>query len=277
VVFCIWASILIKIFFDLYKKNNIFRRIGNIFIINFFKKDVKKQMDKNENPICTDCSNHESPKNHHHSSLSGELACHLPYAVFATAACLIILSFLGFIGAGKDIDKLNCFYDQLFHNFHFLHIVFASIGTLITFFRFSKNVFKGMIVGFISASFFCILSDIVLPYIGGTLLGVQMHLHVCFYYELQNVLPFLFIGLFTGLIMRNHQPAAKGHFSLWSHSAHIFISALASSFYLVSHGFYDWMSQIGFVFLVLIIAVVLPCTLSDIIVPMIFARTDKEK
>ena len=81
-----------------------------------------------------------------------------------------------------------------------MHIVFAAIGTLITYFRYSKDLFKGLIVGLFSASFFCILSDIVMPYIGGELLGVHMNLHVCFYYELRNVLPFLFIGLFTGLL-----------------------------------------------------------------------------
>lgn len=224
--------------------------------------------------LCSD-TGQESPS-HHHGSLSEELACHLPYAVFSIAATLSILSFLGFIGVGKDQAKLICLWDQLFHNFHFMHIVFASIGTLTTYFRFSKNIFKGVIVGFFSAAIFCILSDIAMPYIGGTILGANMHWHVCFYYELKNVLPFLFIGLVTGIVMRNHKPETKGHFSLWSHFAHIFISALASSFYLVSHGFYDWAPRIGFVFMTLIIAVVIPCTLSDIVVPMLFARSDKK-
>jgi len=230
-----------------------------------------------------DHSNHELKNethghgNNHTHTLYGELACHLPYAVFSVAMSLVLLSLLDFMAVGKNQAELRCLWDQLFHNFHFVHIVFASIGTLITFFRFSNNILKGLIVGFFSASVFCILSDIVLPYIGGQLLGVHMNLHVCFYYELRNVLPFLFVGLVTGVIMRSHKTSDRSYFSLWSHFAHIFISSLASSFYLVSHGFNDWATQIGFVFLVLVLCVVVPCTFSDIIVPMMFARSDKNE
>lgn len=218
------------------------------------------------------CNDNSNIMDHKHS-IYDELACHLPYAVFSVALSLIFLSLLGFIGVGKSPESLRCFWDQLFHNFHFVHIVFASIGALITFFRYSNNILKGIIVGFFTASVFCILSDIVLPYLGGKMLGVHMHLHVCFLYELKNVLPFLFVGLFTGTVMRTHQLEVRGYLSLWSHFAHIFISALASSFYLVSHGFTNWASSIGYVFLVLLISVVIPCTLSDIVIPMTLARS----
>jgi len=215
-------------------------------------------------------------ENHSHKhTMYGELACHLPYAVFSVAFSLIVLSLLTFIGIDKDASKLRCMWDQLFHNFHFVHIVFASIGTLITFFRFSNNVLKGLIVGFFSATTFCIVSDIVIPYIGGVLLGVPMKLHVCFYSELRNILPFLLVGLFTGLVMRSHNAQTKGYFSIWSHFSHIFVSSLASSFYMVSHGFHNWESQIGYVFFVLILAVVVPCTLSDVVVPLSFASSNK--
>jgi len=221
-------------------------------------------------------NHHESGHNHHNHTLYDDLKIHLPYAVFSVALSLIILSLLDFISVGKDPDEIKCLWDQLFHNFHFVHIVFAAIGTLITFFRYSKNLLKGLIVGFFSASFFCILSDIVMPYIGGELLGVHMNLHVCFYYELRNVLPFLFVGLLTGAAMKDHESDVKGYVSIWSHFTHIFISSLASSFYLVSHGFHNWASQIGFVFLVLILSVVIPCTLSDIVVPSMFAKSEKK-
>ncbi|MDR3646187.1 MAG: hypothetical protein P4L22_01450 [Candidatus Babeliales bacterium] len=219
-------------------------------------------------------SHTEHERNH---TMYQELACHLPYAVFSVAFSLIVLSLLTFIGVGKNPSELRCIWDQLFHNFHFVHIVFASIGTLITFFRFSNNVLKGVIVGFFSASTFCILSDIVIPYIGGVILGVPMTLHVCFTSELKNVLPFLLVGLFTGVVMRSHSAQDKSYFSLWSHFTHIFVSSLASSFYMVSHGFHNWESQIGYVFLVLILSVVIPCTLSDVVVPLFFARSDKGK
>ena len=74
-----------------------------------------------------------------------------------------------------------------------------------------------------------------------------------------------------------HLESQVDDFSLWSHSVHIFISSLASSFYFVANGFYDWADSIGAVFVVLIIAVLIPCTLSDVVVPAYFARFGNKK
>jgi hypothetical protein len=35
----------------------------------------------------------------------------------------------------------------LFHSFHFIHILFAATGTIVTFRRFSKNYLRALIVG----------------------------------------------------------------------------------------------------------------------------------
>jgi hypothetical protein len=223
---------------------------------------------------------HDHNHNHdeHSHTLTGELICHLPYAIFSVAFGLAILSFLHYfsslLGAGQDVVCQGA--DELFHSFHFMHIVFASTGTLITFFRFSRNILKGFIVGSLSAAFFCTLSDSILPYLGGRLLGVDMHLHICFFTELSNVLPFLVVGLFNGFIMSRHHSSRQVLFSIFSHFVHILISSFAAMFYLVSHGCIDWYVFIGMVFLFLVVAVVVPCTLSDVVVPMAFARADKK-
>jgi hypothetical protein len=159
-----------------------------------------------------------------------------------------------------------------------MHIVFAATGTLITFFRFSKSVWKGIIIGGLTASFFCLLSDSILPYLGGLALGVPMHFHICFVSELDKVLPFLFVGLLNGYVMSRHHSSKQSFYSTFSHFIHILISSFASMFYLVAHGFNEWAHDIGFVFLFLIVAVVVPCTFSDVVVPMWFAkRADKKK
>jgi hypothetical protein len=102
-----------------------------------------------------------------------------------------------------------------------------------------------------------------------------MSFHICFVSELHNVLPFLGVGILCGFAARwgyeSHRPAH----AMTSHAAHIFVSSMASIFYLVSHGFTDWYTQIGLVFLFLVFAVVVPCTLSDVVVPMTIARMGK--
>lgn len=222
--------------------------------------------------------------NHHEHSLKEELLHHLPYAIFSLALGMVILSLLDYSSAAHSIGhiaghghKHQCSgYHMLFHSFHFLHILFAATGTIITFSRFSKSIGKALLVGTLSPAFFCMLSDVLMPYAAGRLLGVDMELHVCFYRELHNVLPFLAVGVLNGMALRSHHSRMLGVFSLGSHFVHILISSLASLFYMVSHGFDNWYPQMGIVFLVLLVAIVLPCTFSDVIVPMYFAGVKKK-
>lgn len=202
-----------------------------------------------------------------------ELACHMPYAVYAVSLCLGFLSFLTLLYfRGCDPIEINKVCNALFHNFHFMHIVFAGTGAIITFAKYSKNWVKGIVVGSVCAMFFCVLSDILMPYIGGRLLGANMDLHICFFHEIKNILPFLIVGIANGVILANHHVSKQNTYSLVSHFVHIFVSSLASVFYLVGHGFLAWHKQIGMVFVLLLLAVVIPCTLSDIVVPLFFAK-----
>ncbi len=219
---------------------------------------------------------HSSHDHGHDASFIGELMHHLPYAIFSVALAMIILTLIDYSSVSHSVGhaarKASCTgYHMLFHSFHFLHILFAATGTVITFSRFSNNLLKTVIVGTLSPAFFCMLSDVVLPYAAGRLLGVDMELHICFHRELQNVLPFLGIGFINGLILSRHHSSMISIFSLGSHVSHILISSLASLFYMVSHGFDNWYPQMGMVFLFLVIAIVIPCTLSDVLVPMYWA------
>jgi len=223
---------------------------------------------------------HSHGHDHNHDllehSVIDELVCHLPYAIYSVAFSLIALSIYSVFSMNLEpaIVKKGC--KALFHSFHFMHIVFAATGTVITFCRFSKNYLRALIVGLVSPTFFCILSDAVLPYIGGRLLGVDMHFHACFFTEPQRVIPFLIVGVINGFVMSRHHSSKQGGYSLSSHATHIFISSLASTFYLMSHGFTNWYSSIGNVFVLMIIAVVVPCTLADVVVPMTMARLGKK-
>ena len=214
----------------------------------------------------------------HDNSLRSELLHHLPYAIFSVAFALIILSFITLFFANFSDPKVaRTGASMLFHSFHFMHIVFAATGTLITFRRFCPNIFPALLIGIWSPALFCTLSDSILPYLGGRALGVAMSFHLCFFTELANVLPFLFIGILNGFVLSRHSQDHQKVYSIFSHFIHIFVSSLASTFYLVAHGFMDWYKDIGFVFLFIIIAVVIPCTLSDVVVPIAYARFAKRK
>lgn len=216
---------------------------------------------------------------HGHHSLSKELLHHLPYAIFSLAIGFVVLSILYFIGLSSPQGAgLSRGYHILFHSFHYLHIVFATTGTFITFIRFSNRVFAGIILSLISPAIFCTLSDVALPALAGKVLGVSMHVHVCFFSlpDLMNVIPFMIVGVLNGLVLRRHSESSLSFFSVSSHFVHILISSLAALFYMVSYGFTAWPSMMGLLLFFLAIAVVIPCTISDVVVPMYFARGIKK-
>lgn len=203
-----------------------------------------------------------------HSSIKEEIMCHLPYAVFSVALAMIVLSLM-------PSSTTGLYEHRLFHSFHFLHILFAATGTIIMFRKYSKNRLHGLLVGIFVPAVFCTLSDTILPYIGGAILQLPMHFHWCLIAHLDTVLPFLIVGIINGWVMSSHEASRQVFYSLGFHFSHIFISSMASIMYLVGYGFSDWSSQMGFVFLYIIFVVLVPCTLADIVVPILFARLKK--
>ncbi len=212
---------------------------------------------------------HDTHKSH---SFLEELLHHFPYAIFAAALSIIALTLLDTQDASHDR------FNRLFHSFHFLHVLFASTGTVITYTMFAKktNLLKTIAIGTISPIIFCIISDMIIPYISGIAMGVDMELHICFHEEMRNIWPFLLMGLINGMILKEHHSAALRVFSLGSHFTHILISSLASLFYMVSRGLSDWYPKMGYMFLFLVVAIVIPCTFSDVIIPMYFASKENK-
>lgn len=219
---------------------------------------------------------HEHNAGHNCGDIKTELMEHFPYAVFSIALSFVGAALLDYFSFGARPDVVRHGAHVLFHAFHFLHIIFAATGAMLTYFRFSHNVVKGIVLGTLSTVFFCVLSDVFLPYFAGQFLGVSMDLHICFVSELSNVLPFLIVGLFNGwlLAQRKH---LHSFYSLWSHFTHIFVSSFASLLYMISYGFNGWSSSMGIIFIVLLAAVVIPCTLSDVVVPIFFSKGDAGK
>ena len=221
------------------------------------------------------CSHKSLPKKallEKHDTIWQEVLCHLPIAIFSVAFSMIVLSFLAYYDAGNNIKGAH----RLFHNFHFLHLLFSATGTVLTFRRYSKNFLKGLFIGALAPIVFCTLSDAVLPYFGGAVLGINMKLHWCFVQHIKTVSVFLSVGMLNGFVMSSHSSSKQLFYSQGFHFLHIFISSMASILYLVSFGFANWYKNMGGVFIFLILAVLLPCTLSDIVVPAFFAKRRKD-
>ncbi len=201
-----------------------------------------------------------------------ELGAHLPYSIFGVVIGIIILGVLTFftiiLNSGHLLPKAS---QELFHVFHPVHILLSAIATTAMFWKHEKHFLKTFLIGFIGSIFICGLSDILLPYLGGRIIQKDMYLHLCVFEHPNIIIPFVLIGVSVGFLV----PAVIEKSTEFSHSMHVLVSSMASILYLISFGITEWIHMIGGIFLITIVAVMLPCCVSDIVFPLTF--TDNKK
>jgi len=203
-----------------------------------------------------------------------ELGEHLPYSIFGVIIGLIILGILTFfVIILRSAYLLPMAAKELFHIFHPIHILLSSMVTTAMFWKHEKDFIKALIIGFLGSILICGLSDILLPYLGGSFLGSKMQLHFCILEHPYIIIPFAVIGVLFGFLI----PSAIEKSTEFSHSMHVLVSSMASILYLISFGVTQWIHMIGGIFLVTVIAVMLPCCLSDIVFPLVFIERKKHE
>lgn len=201
-----------------------------------------------------------------------ELTHHLPFTLVGS---LIAMAAVWWFSAqhlnNGGTDRLFQEAKAAFHLFHPLHVCLSAIATTALFWRHDHHFWRAILVGSLGTTIPCGLSDYVFPYIGGRLLGQPMELHMCVVDHPQIFFPFLILGVIGGLWAEEHLTGSH----LFSHGAHILVSSAASLLYLISFGFTGWMMDVRLVFpvfFVIVLAVWIPCCISDIVVPA--ATTD---
>jgi hypothetical protein len=204
-----------------------------------------------------------------------EVLCHLPFTVLSIILSIVILSFMYFNEMLSSAQENVVYaYHVLFHVFHYIHILFAVIGTYLMFTRFSGRKIWAIVISLLVPAVFCTFSDAILPAVAGTLLGVEMDMHICFFYpdDLFNMIIFLLVGLLCAYALKKKQSTQASLLSFGMHFCHIFASSLAALFYMVSYGFDGWVDSLGMLFVYLIFCVMIPCVMSDLVVPLYLAR-----
>ncbi|HUU84939.1 MAG TPA: hypothetical protein VM243_15675 [Phycisphaerae bacterium] len=178
---------------------------------------------------------------------------------------------------GHDEHEHDAFATPLFHLFHPVHMFFSAAATTAMFWRYDRRLIKAILIGIIGAIGVCGVSDILMPYVsqfilitvGGLEASRPLHLHICVINHPELVLPFAFIGVVVGL----GAAMAIERSTLFSHSLHVFSSTMASIFYLIGpFGRTSWIDLLGLVFLLVVLAVMIPCCVSDIVFPLALTR-----
>ena len=203
--------------------------------------------------------------------LGQELRIHLPYTIFSVSVGMIILGLLTFVCNILKVEDISGPSRGLFHVFHPIHLLLSTTATTAMFWRHEKRFVKATIIGFIGAVGICGISDIIIPYVAGFLLGVKMHFHVCIIEHPMFILPFVIAGIFAGFII----PPTTEKSTIFSHAAHVWVSSMASILYLVSFGLSAWIEVAGMVFVYIILAVMIPCCMSDIVFPLLLTKKEE--
>jgi hypothetical protein len=205
--------------------------------------------------------------------IAEEFAHHLPFTLIGSLMAMAGVWWFGMQRldhgrAGQLLSESRA----VFHLFHPLHICLSAIATTSLFWRYERHVARALVIGVLGTVIPCGLSDYIFPYLGGRLLGQAMELHICLLDHPQVFVPFLALGVLGGFLAEER--LAGSH--MFSHGAHVFVSSAASLFYFVSFGFTSWMTDVRFIFpafLCIVIAVWVPCCISDILVPAASVRT----
>lgn len=190
-----------------------------------------------------------------------ELSHHAPFTLFGALTGVLLMAL-----STSALGSLE--HEFIFHSLHSLHLFLSAIVTTAIFRKYERRIREAVVVGFFGSVAICTLSDIFLPYVGGRVLGIPTHMHLCLIEHPWLVLPGVFLGVWLGI----HRPRTE-----LPHAGHVLVSTYASAFYLTTFGTpTGWISLLPLVFPILFVAVWLPCCTSDFIFPLLFCRTKKQ-
>jgi len=211
------------------------------------------------------------------SPLQVELVAHLPFSVSSVAIGLTfagLICYLAPAAATASGDHHGGGVYTLFHLFHPMHMFFSAAATTAMFWRYDRSPYKAVIIGLIGAVGVCGVSDIVFPQLSLAIMGKSTPWHICIVQNPSLVLPFAAMGVIVGL----SSAGGVSRSTLFSHSLHVLASTAASIFYLVA-GMkpLEWVDDLGHTFIFVIVAVMVPCCLSDIVFPLLMSKNARDK
>jgi len=200
--------------------------------------------------------------------IASELKEHAPFTALGAVSGIIIMVAIILGNVPSQISQAT------FYSLHPFHVLLSALATTAMYKKHSRGkIWAVIVIGYVGSIGIATISDAVIPYLGGALLGIEIEFHVPFI-ETEKI-PFLGItkwqvvnaAALAGIIIGYLRPTTK-----FSHSGHVFLSTWASLFYFTAFSIAPWFPLLPFVFLFLFLAVWLPCCISDIAFPLLFTR-----
>jgi len=186
-----------------------------------------------------------------------ELTEHVPFTAAATLVAVIITAFL-LIKQNLIVHAVS-----LFYIFHPLHIFFSAIVSTAIFYKYRKNIFLALGTGVIISVLIGSISDVILPYIGMSLFNLPISFDLPAIESPLLILSVAIFGSITGVIARKTK---------FPHFIHVLVSVFASLLYIFAYSTNFSLFTIFLIFIITVISVVIPCCLSDIVLPLFLEK-----
>ena len=224
--------------------------------------------------------------------IAAELKGHAPFTAFGAVAGILFMFIF------RNLDKPSP--NVLFSIFHPGHVVLSAMVTASMFgiHRKGKNLLLILVVGYVGSIGIATISDSVIPFLGESVLGVSVpghgvvhkhhgfdthehgngpsdhihpslllkKIHFGFIEDWYIVNPAAILGIMIAFLIPRTKFPHAGHIliSTWASSSHILMN-MAEGITVVT--------MVG-LFIVLFIAIWVPCCISDIIFPLLFVKSD---
>ena len=201
-------------------------------------------------------------------TIVAEMKKHAPFTALGAITGISIMAIVVLLDAPREISN------AIFYTLHPIHVIFSAMVTTAMFKLHGKNkVWVAIIIGYTGSIGIATISDVIIPYIGATLLNIPMEFH--FPVIETSKMPFIGIAKWQlvnasaalGIIIGYLMPRTK-----IPHFGHVLLSTWASLFSFTAFGVADWIPILHLVFLFLFFAVWIPCCVSDIAYPLVFAK-----
>jgi len=190
--------------------------------------------------------------------IASEFARHAPFTALGAVTGIIIMVIIVFGNVPSSISQTT------FYTLHPVHVILSALVTTALYKKYSNGkIWAAILIGYFGSIGIATISDAVIPYLGGTLLGVKMEFHLPFIEKWWLINPLALIGIAIGYL----RPTTK-----FPHFGHVLLSTWASLFYFTAFGVAYWLPLLPAIFLFLFLAVWIPCCLSDIVFPLLFLR-----
>lgn len=189
-----------------------------------------------------------------------ELKHHWPFTLSATVISIVLTSIL-FFGFKIIVDE------HKFEFFHYLHILASAVVATGIFYKYKKSAPLAILVGITSSIFIGTISDVIFPFLGGSIFLFNIEFH----------LPILETPIFVlGASMLGSIIGIWAKATRFPHFVHVFLSVFASLFYLLAFipeiTALSMIISLGIVF----IAVLVPCCIGDMLIPVLLLKRELE-